>query len=92
MSKKKPPPKKTKTPLKVKLARELTVPKFCNLASVNTFKDSDEIIMDFYYMEKLAKTDEEENPVNFIARIAMTKSHAIQFNEILTKNLAKKKK
>ena len=48
MSNKKPLPKKTKTPLKVKLERELTIPKFCNLAAVNTFKDSDEVILDFF--------------------------------------------
>lgn len=92
MSNKKPLPKKTKTPLKVKLERELTIPKFCNLAAVHTFKDSDELIMDFFYMEKHAKTDKEESPANFIARIAMTKSHAIKLNGLLTKHLAKKKK
>lgn len=92
MSNEKKPSKKTTPPLKVKLERELTIPKFCNLASVNTFKDSDEVILDFFYLEKQAKTDKEETPANFISRIAMTKTHAILLNKILTTHLAKKKK
>lgn len=92
MSNKKPLPKKTKTSLKVKLERELRIPKFCNLASVSTFKDSDEVILDFFYLEKQAKTDKEETPANFIARIAMTKNHASLLNKLLTKHLVEKKK
>jgi hypothetical protein len=92
MSNEKKSPEKAKKPLKIKVERQLSIPKFCNLAAVNTYKDSDEVILDFFYVEKQIKTEQGESPANSIARIGMTKSHAIKLNQVLTKVLTEKKK
>lgn len=87
------PTAKKSPKLNISFERQQLIPaQFCNLAAVNVDKEGDEVVIDFIYVDKRIKSDKDENPAQFLAKIAMTKVHAIKFNEVLTKVLAEKKK